>query len=163
MNLRRTITPYIALTLILVGITVCLAYVAHKTSQWNLLWVAAATWPLFAFAYLYFGLKYRVLWDSIGVYMRASGMKEQRLVRYEDITSIKYETAQVSEFAAQSRPFRRIVVKGPAHKRDAFVDISLRHFRLEDIQELLTEIHARRPDLPIPKIKIGRNQFLSVH
>jgi hypothetical protein len=163
MNLRRTITPYVGQTLILLGITVFLAYVAHKTSQWNLLWAAAAMWPLFAFAYLYFGLKYRVLWDSIGVYMRASGMKEERLVRYEDITSIRYETARVSEFAAQSRPFRRIVVKGHAHNRNAFVDISLRHFRLEDIEKLLTEIHARRPDLTIPRIKIGRNQFLSVH
>jgi hypothetical protein len=157
-NLRRTITPYVGLSVILVGITVFCAYVAHKTSQWNLLWAAAAMWPLFAFAYLYFGLKYRVLWDGIGVYMRASGMKEQRLVRYEDITSIKYEVS-----ASQSRPFRRIVVNGHAHKSDAFVDISLRHFRLEDIEALLTEIQARRPDLTLPKIKIGRDELLSVH
>jgi hypothetical protein len=162
MNLRRTITPYIGQTMILVGITGFFVYVAHRTSEWKILWAAAAMWPLFALAYLYFGLKYRVLWDSIGVYMRASGMKEERLIRYEDITSIRYETAQASEFAAQSRPFRRIVVEGRGYKRNAFVDISLRHFRLEDIKELLTEVHVRRPDLTIPKIKIGRNQFLSV-
>jgi|KBSMisStaDraftv2_1062788.scaffolds.fasta_scaffold1309316_1 hypothetical protein len=150
-ELRRTITPYVGHTIILVGITVYLAYVAQKTSQWGLLWGAALLWPLFAFAYFYFGLKYRVFWDETGVVMRASGLKERR-IRYEEISHVWYERANVTESLSQSRPFRRIVVWG--HKRDpkAFVDISLRHFKLEDIRELLNSIRSHRLDLTIPTV-----------
>lgn len=150
MNLRRTITPYVGHTIILVALTVFFACVSHKTSDWTIFWWGLILWPLFAVAYLYFGLKYRVLWDETGVYMRASGGPE-RHIRYEDITSIRNESAKVSEFQSQSRPFRRIVIHGRTHNPEAFIDISLRHFRLEDIEELLTIIRMRRPDLAVPE------------
>ena len=150
MNLRRTITPYVGLTLIFAGITIFSVYVAHKTSQWDLMWGPAVILLLFPFAYLYFGLKYRILWDETGVYMRASGGPE-RHIRYEDITSIRNETAM-----SQSRPFRRIVIHGHKRNPNAFIDVSLRHFRLDDIEELLAKIRTCRPDLVIPAIPAGR-------
>lgn len=153
-NLRRTITPYVGYTLIFAGVSVFSTYVAQKTSQWGLMWVAAGIWPLFA-VIVYIGMKYRVLWDETGVVMRASGGPERR-IQYDEITEIRNEMAQVSEFLSQSRPFRRIVVYGRKHDPDAFIDISLRHFRLEDIEELLTAIRTRRPDLAIPTVPLGR-------
>ena len=54
-----------------------------------------------------------------------------------------------------SRPFRRIVVSAGAGARvpesARRVDISLRHFDLRDIHELMAVIKARRPDLSLPK------------
>jgi hypothetical protein len=102
----------------------------------------------------FIGLKYRVLWDETGLVMRASGIPE-RHIRFDEITEVRTERAQVSEFFAQSRPFRRIVVHGPKHDPKAFIDISLRHFRLDDIEELLKAIRLRRPDLAVPTVSVG--------
>jgi len=156
-NLRRTITPYVGQILILAGVSVYVAYGAQKMSQWGLLWVPAVIWPLFA-GYVFIAMKYRVLWDETGLVMRASGGAET-CIRYDEISEIKAEMAQVSEFLSQSRPFRRIVVHGRRHIPNALIDISLRHFRLSDIDELLRTIRKHRPDLVVPTIPAGR-EFL---
>jgi hypothetical protein len=146
-NLRRTIQPYVGHTVICSGITIFFIYVSLKTSDWQLtIWWVALGLPLVAFAYLYFGLKYRVLWDEAGVYMRASGGSERHL-GFNEITSVKCETA-----ISQSRPFRRIVIHGRKSDPKAFIDVSLRHFRLNDIDQLMTAILAHRPDLKIPNV-----------
>ena len=154
MNLRRTIQPYVGQTLILIAVTVLLIWLSLKTSDWHGVWALAVIWPLFAFAYLYFGLKYRVLWDETGMYMRASRAAE-RHITFEEITNIKYEIA-----ASQSRPFRRIVIHGRKRDPNAFVDVSLRHFRLDDIDEMMTAIRTHRPDLRVPTVSAnGRVDF----
>ena len=148
-NLRHTVTPYVGYTVIFSGVTLYVTYGAQRHSQWKMMWGPAVIWLLLV-PLIYFGMKYRVLWDDTGVYMRASGGPE-RHIRFDEITSIRYELAKPTEYLAQSRPFRRIVIHG--HKRDpnAFIDVSLRHFRLEDIAELMTAIHEHRSDLAIPK------------
>jgi hypothetical protein len=78
MNLRRTIAPYVGQTLILAGTTVFLAYVAHKRSDWSLLWSSLVFWSGFA-VYVYIALKYRILWNESGVFMRASGLGERQI------------------------------------------------------------------------------------
>jgi hypothetical protein len=110
------------------------------------IWWVALGLPLFAFAYLYFGLKYRVLWDATGVSMRASGGPE-RHIGFDEITSIRYVVA-----SSQSRPFRRIEIHGRKSDPKAFVDVSLRHFRLDDVDEMMTAIRMHRPDLKVPKV-----------
>ena len=149
-NLRRTITPYVGQTLILVAVTIFCAFVAYKTSEWKIFWSSSLIWLFYA-GYAYIAMKYRVLWNETNVVMRASGLAE-RHIRYDEITEIRYELAQVSEFLSQARPFRRIVVHGRKHDPHAFIDISLRHFRLEDIEELLTKIRKYRPDLVVPTV-----------
>ena len=109
-------------TLILGGVSVYLAYVAHKTSQWDLLWALAVIWPLFALGYVYFGMKYRILWDDTSLVMRASGVGERR-IRFDEIAEIRKETAQVSEFLSQASPFRRVVVCRRRHDPNATIDI----------------------------------------
>lgn len=148
-NLRHTVTPYVGYTIIFSGVTLYVAYGAQEYSQWKMLWGPSVLWIVFI-PLIYFGMKYRILWDETGVYMRASGLPE-RHIRFDEITSIRYELAQPTEFLAQSRPFRRIVIHGHNSEPNAFIDVSLRHFRLEDIEELMTAIHGHRPDLAIPK------------
>jgi hypothetical protein len=154
-NLRalgRTITPYVGQTVIFASVTGFMIYMGLKTSQWGFIWAPTVIWALFA-GLIYIGMKYRVLWGENGVVMRASG--GQRLIRYDEITEIKIERAQVSEFPAQSRPFRRIVIHGRKRHPKDYIDVSLRHFRPADIDELLAVIRAHRPDLTIPTVPRG--------
>ena len=155
MNLRRTIQPYVGKAIILTGVTLFSIYESIRTSDWQMtIWWVALGLPLAAFAYLYFGLKYCVLWDETGVYMRASGGPE-RHIAFDEITNIKYEIA-----ASQSRPYRRIVIYGAKHDPKAFVDVSLRHFRLDDINEMMCAIREHRPDLRVPTVAMnGRVDF----
>ncbi len=141
--LRRTITPYIGQSLILVGVTVLLFCVALRKQQWDLLWAAGVIWVLYASFVLLFGMKYEVSFDDQGVNMKASGGPERR-IRFEEIKEVRYETASGGEFLAQARPFRRIVILGPQRQPNGKIDISLRHFRTEDINSLLMAIRTRK-------------------
>jgi hypothetical protein len=151
--LGRTITPYVGQTVIFAGITAFMVYTGLKTSQWGLMWGTTVIWGAFA-VLIYIGMKYRVLWGDAGVVMRASGGPE-RLIRYDEITEIKIERAQGSEFVAQSRPFRRIVIHGQKQHPKEYIDVSLRHFRPADIDELLAVIRTRRPNLAVPTVPWG--------
>lgn len=81
--------------------------------------------------------------------MRASGGPE-RHIRYNDIVEVRYEVS-----VEQSRPFRRIVIQGSGHAEDDFIDVSMRHFRAEDISQLIGVVRSHRPDLEIPAIPLG--------
>jgi hypothetical protein len=132
------------------GFTVFSGFVFLKTSESAFLWVPAVPWFLFGVFIVCFGMKYRVLWDKKSVIMRVSGGPERR-IRFDEITSVKNEVSSAGDVLAQSRPFFRIAVY---RNRDpnGFVDISLRHFYLADIQELLVAIRKSRPDLDVPSI-----------
>ncbi|MGA9545347.1 MAG: hypothetical protein WBQ85_17355 [Candidatus Sulfotelmatobacter sp.] len=151
--LRRTITPYVGQMVIFALVTAFIEYVGYRTSQRAFMWSPTVLWTFFA-ALVYLGMRYRVLWNDSCVVMRASGGLERRL-GFDEITEIKMKTAHVSEFLAQSRPFRRIVVQGRRRHPDEFIDVSLRHFRPGDIDELLAAIHVHRPDLAVPRIPWG--------
>jgi hypothetical protein len=150
--LRRTIQPYFGQTLILVLVTAFAVFESVTSSDWSFMWGPAVFLPLCGIYFLYFGLQYRVFWDKECVVMRASGGPERR-IRFDEITTVKYEVSSAKEVVAQSRPFRRIVVCGREDDPTARVDISLRHFELKDIDQLLTTIHERRPDLDVPRIR----------
>jgi hypothetical protein len=144
-NLRRTFTPYIGQTCILSAVTLFSVFIAYKSGDWGFLWVAAI-WPLYGIIVL-IGLKYRVLYDETSVVMQASGGQDQR-IHFDEITEIRYEIG-----ASQSRPFRRLVII-PRHAPDSFIDVSLRHFRLDGIHQLLSVIQEHRPELSLPNIPV---------
>jgi hypothetical protein len=148
--LRRTVKPSVGQASILLVVTIFLAVVSHKTSDyWTPMWGTVIIWALYAIL-VYIGLQYRVFWDD-GVIMRASGGRERR-IPYGEISEVRLERAAAAEFTAQSRPFRRIAIYGHKRRPRSYVDVSLRHFKLLDINELMSEIHNRRPDLSIPDI-----------
>jgi hypothetical protein len=148
-TLSRRITPYVGWTTILFLATMFLLYVAEKKQEWALLWPVALFWILFTIYVLLFGLKYEILWNEKEVVMRASG-GPKRHIGFDEISQVKTEIAHVSEFLSQSRPFQRIVVYGDKHNLNKRIDISLRHFRHEDIEQLLATIGNHRPDLNLP-------------
>jgi hypothetical protein len=152
--LRRTFQPYVGQTLILVIATAFAVYGSVASSHWKIMWAPAVYWPLFGIYFFCFAMKYKVLWNKASVVMHASGGPE-RCIHFDEITSVKYEVSSASDMLAQSRPFRRIVVCGRKNDPNARVDISLRHFDLNDISQLLTALHAHRPDLDIPTIQSG--------
>ncbi|HUB52106.1 MAG TPA: hypothetical protein VL986_08160 [Terracidiphilus sp.] len=153
-GLGRTVSPYVGQTLILFGVTIFVFCVAFKKADWNFLWATTLVWILYGAYVAFICAPYRILWNGDSVVMRASGLKE-RCIRFNEIAEIKYQLASPSEFAAPSRPFRRFVVL-PLHHPKQFIDISLRHFRLEDIEDLMAAIHAARPDLELPKVPMNR-------
>jgi hypothetical protein len=90
-------------------------------------------------------------WCKITPALTARGGKRRLL--FSEIEGMKYETASADEFLAQNRPYRRLVVFGHTQGQKTFIDVSLRHFRKEDIQTLMEEIAKQRPDLSLPSIK----------
>jgi len=150
-TLRRVATPYIGQILILVGVTMLLFFVATKKQQWALLWSAGLIWVLFALYVFLFGLRYKVFWNDAGVEMHASGGPVRR-VEFGEITGVRYESASGREYLSQARPFRRIVILGRRSDPRALIDISLRHFRNKDIENLLAAIRERRPDITLPTL-----------
>ena len=147
--------PYVGQTVIFASVTGFMIYMGLRTSQRGFKWAATLIWALFA-VLIYIGMKYRVLWDETGVVMRGKSGGAERRIRYDEITEIKIERAPVSEFPAQSRPFRRLVIYGRKRHPNEYVDVSLRHFRPGDIDELLAVIRTQRLDLAVPIIPVGR-------
>jgi hypothetical protein len=86
-----------------------------------------------------------VYWDGGSLVQRASGLAEKRITLRE-ITDIRTERAPITDIFAMGRPFRRIAVYGRKSDSAAFIDVSLRHFQIEDIRELLSAIHVTGPD-----------------
>lgn len=152
-QLRRTIRPYIGQSVILSGFTIFCLFVGFKFSKSAFLWFPAFPWSLFGVFTVCFSMKYRVLWNVDCVVMRASGGPE-RSIQFDEIASVKDEVSSTGDVLAQSRPFFRISIY-PKHDPKGFVDISLRHFQLGDIQELLSAIRVRRPDLDVPTISVN--------
>jgi hypothetical protein len=143
--------PYVGQISILLLATGVAVFTSAKSSDWNIMWAPAVYWPLFAIYVYFFAAKYKISWESGSLTMHASGSSERKIL-FGEITSIKSEVSSVGDVVAQSRPFRRVVVQGRADDPTARVDISLRHFDLRGIQELLDAIHGQRPDLEIPMI-----------
>jgi hypothetical protein len=153
--LRRTFQPYIGQVVILAGVTVFFLWVFLRIPEPGFLWSLIGIWFLYGISYVYFGMKYRVLWNKECVVMRASGGPE-RSILFDEITRVKNEVSNASDLQAQSRPFRRIAIYGRKHDSNARIDVSLRHFDLNDIDLLLTAIRAQRPDLEVPTVPLGK-------
>jgi hypothetical protein len=142
------VTPYVGQTTILALVTVFFIYIAVRKTQWDFFWVAGLIWSIFA-SYVYFiAMKYKICWSKHELTMFASGVGT-RTIQFSEITEVRRETATPDEFFSQARPFRRIVVVGRTDDPNAYIDISLRHFRTGDINRLVTEIRKNRPDLKI--------------
>jgi hypothetical protein len=146
-QLRRTFTPYVGFFYINVAFTLLAICAAYKVKDWSLLYVPLLGYALWGI-YVFLATRYRVCWDKTGVTMYADWGK--RTIGYEEISTVRYETASLADGKYLTRPFRRIVIHGHRHDPKAFVDISLRHFDPKDISALLLEINRRRPELAIP-------------
>jgi hypothetical protein len=144
--LGRSIKPYVWQALVCAGVTIYIAYDSYQARQWEFMWFPPLLWVLYAII-LYFDLKYRVFWDETGVVMHTTGGSEKR-IPFDEIATIDSGLIRPGGFRTQ--PSWHIMIRGD--RPEASIDISLRHFRLEDIQTLLATIHAKRPDLTLPEL-----------
>ena len=97
---------------------------------------------------VYLGLRYRVYWSDDQLCQEASG-GPKICIKYSEITKVDYEVAGPSDWRSASRPFRRIATDRLGEK-DGYIDVSLRHFAMDDIRELMHAIRTWRPDLSLP-------------
>lgn len=150
-QLRGTIAPYMGQIVIFSLVTLGALFVSIQRGVWGLiLSVLAVGWPLFGIL-VYIGRKYRIYWTEEDVRQQASGGSDV-CIKYSEIARIASETSKPGEWLAASRPFRRIVIYAKkSHGEGKFIDVSLKHFVAGDIRNLMRAIHARRPDLTLPK------------
>ena len=154
-NLRRAMTPYVGGEAILLwAVSVFMIITAIRFDR-GLLVVVALIWFLYVAYIIVFGRPYRIGWDETGITMKASGLADTR-IEFRDIDSVRYEIDSIFN-PAPGRPFRRLVFtthRKETHRKNPrqFIDVSLRHFKLEDIDELLEEVGSHRPDLSLPNI-----------
>ena len=149
-HLRRTIAPYTGQIAILALVTLSMSFVSIWKHAWGLILSTPVMWLLFA-PLVYFGSKYKIYWTSNDICQQASG-GPRVCIQYGEIARIALETSKPGELLAASRPFRRIAIYAEnPHGEGKFIDVSLKHFVADDIRELMRAIHARRPDLELPK------------
>ncbi len=148
--LGRTISPYLGQIIILSLTTLFLLFVSIKTHEWGPLLSAPFFWLLFSIL-IYIGLKYKISWTDKEVCQEASG-GPKICIQYSWITNVTSEVSKPGEVLAASRPFRRIAIyaEDPQGAR-SFIDVSLKHFAIEDVRKLMRVVHDRRPDLALPK------------
>lgn len=147
-RLRRSIKPYVGQILILVIVTGWVVFIAVFRHQWKLTVPIPVIWIGFI-VLLYFGMAYKISWNEEEVCQKASGGRI--CIKFSEITNIEAEISKPLELISASRPLRRISIYAEnTGSHIKYVDISLKHFLMADIRQLLQVIHRRRPDLIMP-------------
>lgn len=145
-SLRRTFAPYAGQTVILSLATIGSLAVAWEKSTWGLPIAMAVAWGFYA-VFVAISLRYRISYGQEYIRRRASGGPDV-VIKVQDVAEVVRELATAGEMVAQSKPFRRIRI---SDRSGQSIDVSLKHFRSEDINVLLHWLHRSRPDLSMPK------------
>jgi hypothetical protein len=149
-HLRRTVSPYIGQIIILSFVTFFILFISFKMHEYKLLLITPVIWILFI-PLIYFGLKYQIFWNDEELFQRVSGQSDV-YIKYTEISKVASETSKPNELITAGRPFRRIVIyAGNAQVGSRFIDVSLKHFVMNDVRSLMRVIHEHRPDLVLPK------------
>ena len=146
-SLQRTIKPYVGELVIAGIILVGLVIIALKTLRWDPLGVAVIGCFLMCLTH-YPDLRYRVFWRD-GAVVRITANNVNTTIKASEISRIAVEQSDVIAMLSLRRPIRRITIYGDGQQH---LDVSLRHFELNDIRRLMEEIRKARPDLSLPTI-----------
>lgn len=96
---------------------------------------------------MWLGMRYRGFYSHDHVGMQGAGLVPV-IIEFGRIELVRDETS-----VERGRPFRRVAVyPKQSHGTKRWVDVSLKHFRIEDIRGLLGIIKRQRPDLVVPEI-----------
>lgn len=145
--LRRTFTPYIGQSVILFLVTVMALYVSWSNGTWGLFLTMPVGWIFFGI-FVYIGSLYKIYYSAEEICRQASG-GPNRCIKIDQIAKIEMERASVNEMVAQSSPLRRIKI---SDGNGVYINVSIRHFRDEDVRCMMSIIHKRRPNLEMPKV-----------
>jgi hypothetical protein len=157
--LKRIVDPYVGQVTILGLVSLFVIFVAVWKHVPDFFFVVPAIWILFS-PLVYLGLRYRIYWNGEAVCQDASGIP-RLCIGFGEITKVALEGGDFGRVATAAahggdrdagRPFRRIALykHGKRGERN-FIDVSLKHFADADIRALMQAIHARRPDLTLPR------------
>ena len=143
-RLRKKWDPYYGLGLACLFMFFVIAISAWQEESFTL-FLQYVWLPVIPFVvWVYLGEKYQIFYSNDEVIMKASGMKPVS-ISIKDITSVESEVS-----VEPRRPFRRITLYSSKGLNTANrIDLSLKHFEIEDIKCLLHLIERRRPALQI--------------
>lgn len=142
MKLGFSVQPYIGMGIVCVLWLAMLIFIAAHEKTWTLLLEIGWLPPLLFAGWVFIGTRYRVLYDDKRVEMTASGRASVSIL-YDEIVSVAKEAS-----IERGRPFRRIAI----HADSNFIDVSLKHFAIDDVRNLMRVIHEKRPGLALPEI-----------
>jgi hypothetical protein len=146
-QLRRDFQPYVGMGIANVFSVLMVGIMAIDTKTWAPLWEFGWLPPLLFAGWVYLGMRYRVSYTDIGIEMIASGLAPA-FIQFDGIARIENEVS-----IQRGRPLRRIAIYSSKQGgKVKWVDVSLKHFKIEDIRVLLDMIRQKRHDLEIPQI-----------
>jgi hypothetical protein len=146
--LRRTVDPYVGITVICALVTAFMLWVSYRTSQANMLIAVLFIWSLVAFN-VWFGSRYRVWHDDQAVFLRSAGWGGEISIPFEEILKISENTATAGEMVQGNHPFRRVIVFGRRSTQPIY--ISTKHFAEEDVNRLVEAVVDRCPNVVLDK------------
>jgi len=139
--LRRSCRPYSVFIAIFAAMFLLLLVVSIKLESWSPL-KASLTVGLFLAALIFSGTRYKISWSNGAVVQEAFG-KVDVMINVNQITDLRRESANTKTLIAFNRPFRRVTIVGQGQ----IIDVSLRHFVMQDVCKLIRIIESLRPDL----------------
>jgi len=148
-TLRRSIHPYAALLIIWIVLTLLGLFDAIKFRDLNWLGAIAALWGI-GIATQYANIRYRIFWED-GQIKQIAANRDVTIIRTSEIDRIVLETSDLQTLLALRRPSQRIAIYAQGKSGPKWIDVSLKHFAVDDIRRLMRAIHERRPDLSLPK------------
>lgn len=144
--LRRRLGPIIGIPVIFCIPLVALILGSLRTDDFS--WIKIVL-PVFVILYggmLFFQLGYKISLKDNKIIQRASGGKITT-IDIQEIEKVARETSDLSTLLSFKRASSRITV----YEKEKNIDISLKHFKSEDIRKIMRIIHEQRPDIFIPK------------
>ena len=148
--LRRLWRPYLGFIIPLLALIPLLGYASFKTHDLRALEPIALGSLLISWLG-YMGTRYRIYMENERVTQKAFRKKDV-VISIKDIKTISMEASDAATLVKMQRPSNRITI----YSEEKFIDVSLKHFKYLDIQELMHRIKVLRPDLDVPFTKKAR-------
>ena len=147
-RLRHTLSPSIVWIVMFGGVDVLLLYamLGEHEFNWNIAGAIALLSALAIFI-ISLNLRYTITWNGTAIVQTAFGLPKVS-IKPADITKVRFETSDARTLFKANRPYNRIAI----YAGNQFIDISMKHFKVEDIRKLIASIREIRSDLPIDKL-----------
>jgi hypothetical protein len=147
--LTRSFYPYSLYAIVCIGVSLLGIFDWYKLNDLSFLIASLFLWVI-VIATQYGNTRYRILWND-GEIKQISVNNIVTIISCSDISRIAQEKSSVESRISVRRPADRIAIYAGRGSEEKYIDVSLRHFTSDDIRKLMRAIHAKRPDLAIPR------------
>jgi hypothetical protein len=156
-ELRHSVGPYVFVFGVLCFAGLLTVDVGFTMGEWGGVYLLIIPIAIYVLKIYFYDLKYSISVKDRAITMCVATWFRTPLaittIRIADITSIKTETDDLTKAISSTRASRRIAIYDEHMENVKFIDISLKHFVLQDIRKLMEVIKAERADLIVPFIK----------